>query len=404
LTEPNPDRNGVDSSILTKPAAIVCWLVCCVLAVLFEKTPLAFFLGFVFVLTALSYLWARAALKNVVFTRHTERSGVFPGQTFPVTRTLANEKALPLIWAEICEACEADEPAAPPPSSIITRTLPGDESGKEIVVHERFYTLSLVPWYGKVSFEDHWTAHRRGIMELGASVVRSGDGFGLCATGHTYEPASPDRIVVFPALTEVSAAGIVNDMWDTRSRETGYLEDRSVVKSVRDYMAGDPVRNINMRLLARGQALKTNVYEIVTPDAVLFILDPGSFRGTDARHFEDALSVTASLIDALTRKGLSVSIMTPASAWYGETCTTPSCARADRFQMLALLAAASEKDGPILGLPPGHAEEAGKIYYIAADAKSVTAPGLLSLLPAHKTRILTPDELSAYCRGGKAAS
>jgi uncharacterized protein (DUF58 family) len=305
---------------------------------------------------------------------------------------------------EIRESCAADEPASPPPSSVITRTDLHDADGKEIVVYERFYTLSMVPWYGQVSFRDPWTAHRRGIMELGASFVRSGDGFGLCATGHAYEPASPDRIVVFPALVDVSVAGIVNDMWDTRSHESGYLEDRSAIKSVREYQAGDPVRNINMRLLARGQALKTNVYEIVTPDAVLFILDPGSFRNTDLRFFEDALSVTASLIDALTRKGLSVSLLTPASAWYGETCTTPSCAQADRFQMLALLAAASEKDGPVRGAPPDAAEEAGKIYYIAADAQSVTAPGLLSLLPAHKTRILTPDDLSAYGRAGKAAS
>lgn len=399
---PEHNNNGIESSLLTKPAIIFCWLAFCILTALFEKTQIALFLGFIFILTAVSYLWARAALKDVDFGRHADRTGVFPGQTFTVTRTIANRKALPLIWVEIREDCGADDPASAPPASIITHKVYDDKKEDHTDVYERLYTLSLVHWYGRVSFPDTWTAKRRGIMTIGSALVRSGDGFGLCATGKRFDAPAPDRIIVFPALVDVSVASIVNDMWDTRSRTTGYLEDRTSIKSVRDYQAGDPVRNINMRLLARGQSLKTNVFEIVTPDSVLFVLDPGSFAAGHPRQFEEALSITASLIDALTKRGIAVSLMAPASPWYAETCTAPSCGEAARFEMLALLAAAAVKNGPLAGAPPDWVEEAGKIYYIAADPSLVTAPGLLALLPEYKTRITTPEDLHGYCRIRKA--
>ena len=397
----NLNNNGVESSYLTKPISIVGWLVLCVIAALFEKTPIALFLGFIFILTLASYLWARHALKNVDYIWRSDRIGVFPGQTFIVKRTIVNRKALPLIWVEIRESCEADDPAAPPSEFIVMNEEYAENKDTRIRTYERLYTLSLVHWYGQVTFPDEWTAHRRGIMEVGEAIVRSGDGFGLCAVGRPFELPGGNRIIVFPNLVDVSVSSIINDMWETRSRTTGYLEDRTAIKSIRDYRTGDPVRNINMRLLARGQSIKTNVYEIVTPDAVLFILDPGSFRDTTSHVFEEALSVTTSLIDALSRRGIAVSLFVPTSKWYKETCTNPSCAESYRFEMFSLLAAASNMDEPINGLPPDWVEEVGKIYYIAASSSKLTSPNLIGLLPEHKTRIMTPDELDKYRIIGK---
>ena len=396
----NQDNNGIESSYLTKPVVILLWLVLCIVAVLFEKTQIAFFLGFVFILTSTSYLWAKVALKNVDFVRHPDHTGVFPGQTFFVNRTIVNNKALPMIWVEIRESCELNEPAGPSPEFIMTRTDYSQNESDSEDIHERFYTMSLVHWYGKVTFPDQWTAHRRGIMRLGDATIRSGDGFGLCVDKKVYDFKTDDRIVVFPALVDVSVSSIVNDMWDTRSRTTGYLEDRSVIRSIRDYQAGDPVRNINMRLLARGQSLKSNVFEIVTPDTILFILDSGSFKNTPDQVFEEILSVTASLIGALAERGIAVSLLIPASEWYAETCTKPSCSESDRYEMLALLAGASKDNGSVCSAPPDWIQEAGKIYYVTAGSSPMNSYGLLRLLPEHKVRMLTPHDLDLYiCKG-----
>ena len=403
MAEPdnNLNSNGVESSYLTKPISIVGWLVLCVIAALFEKTPIALFLGFIFILTLASYLWARHALKNVDYIWQSDRIGVFPGQTFLVKRTIVNKKALPLIWVEIRESCEADDPAAPPTEFIVMHEEYVEDKETIVRTYERLYTLSLVHWYGQVTFPDEWTARRRGIMEIREATVRSGDGFGLCAVDRPFELTDSNRIIVFPSLVDVAVSSIINDMWETRSRTTGYLEDRTAIKSIRDYRTGDPVRNINMRLLARGQSIKTNVYEIVTPDTVLFILDPGSFINASSQIFEEVLSLTASLIDALSKRGIAVSLFVPASKWYKETCTNPSYAESYRFEMFSLLAAATKMDDPINGLPPDWVEEVGKIYYIASDISKLTSPNLIGLLPDHKTRIMTPEDLDNYRCIGK---
>ena len=400
MADQSNNNKGVESSYLTRPVALIIWLGLCIVCVMFEKTQLALFLGFVLILTSISYFWAKFALKNVDLVRHSDRYGVFPGQTFSVSRTIVNKKALPLIWVEIHESCDLNEPAGPRPEFIISHQINVGDEKNVINVYERLYTISLVHWFGKVTFPDEWTAHNRGIMRLGRADVRSGDGFGLTSVGKTFDFENDDRIVVFPTLYDVSVSSIVNDMWDTRSRTTGYLEDRSVIRSIRDYQAGDPVRNINMRLLARGQSLKSNVFEIVTPDTILFILDSGSFNNTPNPIFEDMLSVTASLIDALSRRGIAVALFTPASAWYAETCTDPSSTESGRYEMFALLAGVSKDDVPINGVPPEWVEETGKIYCVSAGPSRMRSPGLLGFLPEHKVRMLTPDDIDLYkCKG-----
>jgi len=366
---------------------------------MFNQIAFGVFAGFVFLLTLSSLLWARASLKNVDVELTIDQIGIFPGRIFTVTRIVRNRKALPMLWAEIREPCEPDEPASPLADVVVCgEVLVDPEEGSGITykihkkVYERLYTLSFIRWRQSVIFKDEWQAMRRGIMEAGSLQLRSGDGFGLCAEGRTYTFSVPKRIVVYPRLAPVSALGILNDMWDTRSENDGYLKDRTVIKSVRDYQPGDAARDVNMRLLARGQALMTNVFETVTPDTILFVLDSGSFRSRATDDFERSLSVLASLIDELTRRGIRVSLMTPASKWFPEICTGPSSLDRDRYQMFELLAAASPDDAPLTATAPLPADEPGRIYIVCADLESLTVPPAVFLFPGHKVVGLTAEE------------
>jgi len=392
-------NSRVDSSILAKPAAIAIWLAICILATMFNQTVFGVFAGFVFLLTLSSLLWARASLKNVDIELTIGQIGMFPGQAFTVTRIVRNRKALPLLWAEIREPCGEDDPASPLADVIVCNEVLVDQeegSANSYKVYkkeyERLYTLSFVRWRQSVFFKDEWQATRRGIMETGTVQLRSGDGFGLCAEGKTYTFSVPKRIVIYPRFAPVSALGILNDMWDTRSENDGYLKDRTVIKSVRDYQPGDAARDVNMRLLARGQTLMTNVFETVTPDTILFVLDSGSFCDRAPDVFERSLSVLASLIDELTRRGIRISLMTPASKWFPETCTVPSSLDRDRYQMLELLAAAARDDAPLTAAAQLPTDEPGRIYIVCADIDNLTVPPAVSLFPEHKVVALTAGE------------
>jgi len=388
--------NRIDTSLFAKPAAIIAWLVLCILTILFEKPAIGFFLGFVFLLTLSSYLWARFSLRDVDFELSVNRIGMFPGQVFTVTRIVRNRKTLPMLWADIREACIPEDCAAPLMDVIVERELYGNSENGPEKIYERLYTLSLIRWRQSVLFKDEWQAKHRGIMEIDTSLLSSGDGFGLCAEGRPYKNTGPRRIVVYPRLARTSVSGIINDMWDTRSENNGFLKDRTVIKSVRDYLPGDAARDVNMRMLARGQSLKTNVFETVTPDTILFILDSGSFKGGDPEVFERALSVTASMIDELVKRGIRTALMTPASKWFGETCSQPSSLEYDKYKMFELLAAASQGGGGFTADAPLPADEPGRIYIICSDAGLLTIPAGILLYPEHKIRCLSTGE----ARGG----
>lgn len=383
---------GADSSFLIKPPAIGLWLFICVISVLYEKAGIGFFAGFVFLLALSSYLWARASLKNVIFELKIDRLGMFPGQSFSIKRVIRNQKALPMLWAEIREPCNADDCAAPKADVIVgTEVFADSEKGSEMI-YERLYTISFIKWRQSVGFTDEWEAKRRGIIEIDSSLVRSGDGFGLGAEGRRFTFPRPCRIVVYPALAWVTAADILNDMWDTRSETDGYLKDRTVIKSVRDYLPGDAARDLNMRLLARGQSLKTNVFETVTPDSVLFVLDAGSFRNSSSDVFERALSVLASLIEQLIKHGIHTALMAPESKWFPETCTTPSLLERDKLFMFELLAGASQDDAAFTGKTVCSAGDPGRVYIVCSDTERMTASTGIFHGFEHRVICLAADE------------
>ncbi|MDR3296138.1 MAG: DUF58 domain-containing protein [Clostridiales Family XIII bacterium] len=393
------EDDGFLPSLLVHPACIAAWFILCVAAALYGKTALALFLGFIFLLTLSSLVWARLALRDVAFDLQVGRTGLFPGQSFTVARIIRNRKALPLIWAEIRESCSLSDCALPDSRVIVRREdMQGDE---RVTLYERLYTASLIKWRHSVRFTDVWEARRRGILRIGEATLRSGDGFGLCAVSRRFSLSPPRQITVYPRLADVSVQRILNDMWDTRSASGGYLKDRSVIKSTRDYAPGDPARDINMRLLARGLSMKTNVHEVVSPDAVLFVLDPASFRAAPPDDFETALSILASLIDALTRRGVAASLMTPASEWFPETCTAPAHDDRGRFAMFELLAAASQKDSAFSGKMSAGPDLPGRVYYTAYSLPAISSPRVLDSFPEHKTQLLLADDSGAaalFCR------
>ncbi|MCL1897062.1 MAG: hypothetical protein FWG03_11035, partial [Clostridiales bacterium] len=143
----------VDSSLLVKPPALVAWLSICLLAVMYERATLGFFSGFVFLLALSSWLWSRASLKSVDFELAIDRIGMFPGQSFIVTRTVRNRKSLPMLWAEIREPCMPDDCAAPASDVIVEEEVFVDADAGHVTVYERLYSISLIKWRQSVHFK-----------------------------------------------------------------------------------------------------------------------------------------------------------------------------------------------------------------------------------------------------------
>ena len=393
---PNDDERTAapSTNLLTNPYAIVLWFICCMVLAFVRQPELSVFFGFIFVLTLCAYTWGRYSLRCLEYSMKASKSGVFPDQTVDITRTLYNGKLLPLIWAELLEPCDPNGCLTPDKRFIIK-----DPTGDSVdpvdpaVAHRCLYTFSMMKWHQALSVTDTWTARRRGIHRISSALLRSGDGFGLCVRS---KPALIDpawTLAVYPRLVDVSVDMVLRDMWDTRSSSYGYLEDISLLKSVRDYLPQDPARRINQRLLARGQGLKINQYEVVTPSAVMFILDAHSFAG-QGDALETTLSILASLLVGLCGRGVNSGLAVPASAFFPESCVIPTSSEAELARMLALLAASDSKAKLRRPVPIPAPELIGAVYYIARSAETASSTRLLAPFPQHKTKLLIYEAYS----------
>lgn len=362
----NP-QSKTQSSYLVTPFTIALWLVLCIWTTLAAYPLFAMFSGFIFALSLCSRIWGQFSLSGISYDLKIDRSGIFPGQEIMLTRTIYNGKMLPLLWLELQEPCSSDS-----------------------------YMFSLLKWHQTLTFTDPWMAKRRGIYRISEVVIRSGDGFSLCVADSCIKLETMRQIAVYPMLTNVSVDALLNDMWDSRSRILGHLEDTTLMKSVRDYTARDPARYINQRLLARGQGLKVNQYEVVKPSDVLFVLDAASFKDHKSEYFERVLSILASLLTILSRRGINVGLIAPRSEYFAETTIAPSNSAADLILMLQLLAAAGQDDPPLENFSYHSAPELGQIYYIAYCEKSATSSQIIAHFPPHKARILTFEALEVF--------
>jgi uncharacterized protein (DUF58 family) len=380
---------------------IVIWLVLCVLCAYYGKSVLGLFFAFMFILALCAYGWGRMSVRRLEYTLSLPQGGVFPGQSLRLTRTLTNHKLLPLAWLEILEPCDPEGCVVPDPQALV----PNPKAVEETPPEDRFRCLSVfgaLRWRQTIRYSDDWTARRRGIRAIGEIEVRSGDGFGLYVAHKRLALAASRRLVVYPALAEVSTAKIIQDMWEARAIAQGYLEDNGLIKSVRDYEPGDPANRINQRLLARGQGLKVNRYEVVAPDSVMFMLDSASFAGSEPEPLEATLSILASLFVGLSRQGIQAGLMTPLSRYFPQTCLFPGGDEPLLERILALLAAVGREDPPLTGPVPAFVPElAGQTYYIAFSRQQARALPLLAPFPPHKTRLLLWEEDAAGAEGAE---
>ncbi|MDR1001471.1 MAG: DUF58 domain-containing protein [Clostridiales bacterium] len=381
---------------ITHPCALVIWLLASLLAAWNGWRAMAIFSAFVFILCCSARIWGLASLRRVACDINASHRGLFPGQRLAFNISVQNNKLLPMLWLEILtpynpEGCiRAD-------SRFVVRLGNTDNNPSYYCV----YALTHIKWRQIVRFSNERLAAKRGVFEINNVELRSGDGFGLFTLSRRFVLKRPVAIYVYPALVGVSIEWVLKDIWDSRSSSFGSLEDTARVKSVRDYLPGDSARRINQRLLAKGQGLKVNQYELVAPDEVLFIFDSVSFLHAPSPALEESLSILASLICGLQAKGILVGLVVPAASRFPQTYARPSSMPSDLAHMLELLAAVQADAAPIRNIQFMEQNIPGQVYYIAFSYEEAASMNILSIFPPRRCQILVYEDEVDGRRGGE---
>ncbi len=273
-----------------------------------EYFALAAFLMFLFLLYFLSWLWGKLSLRKVSLTLSADTTRAFPGGSFPVTWKVENNKILPLIWLDIFQRCPKRDCAVPDRKfTKVLRQLPEEIVPVPVFGRKFAWVLS----WQQLEWSMEYLAQGRGVCNLDKLQLVSGDGFGLSVREETRILDKPLRLVVYPRMVSVDLHPFLRPLYDCAGGGAGYFEDRTLMKSSRDYQAGDSFKSINWRQAAKTHKLQTNIYEKILPRAAFFILDTESFKGSEPQDFESTLEVLGSLILRLEEQQMNCGFALP---------------------------------------------------------------------------------------------
>ena len=295
-------------STFTSVPGLVALGVICIVTAYMRLVTLTVFLVLVLLLMLFSFIWTRLSLRRMKISARAVSCRVFPGEDIRLDLEVTNNKILPLLWIEVSLFDKRPKFIAEGSETghRISWIMPGKTVSREIVIHTQ----------------------RRGAAFLGSLDATSGDGFGLGSRTETFALENPAMMVVYPKVFPVDSSPLADDLRSMQPSDRGRLQDNSLFKGIRDYEAGDSIKNINWRVLARQGQLAVNIYQNLDPKLVTFIFDLESFTRwreevtnsgvhqvlDEIREeaLEDMISLAASCVLSLQKRKIRSNLVLPA--------------------------------------------------------------------------------------------
>ena len=382
-------RLGALSSLLA--AWPVC-LGCLAAAALLNWAGLALssvFLLLLGLLGALSRLWGMAALHRVNAALDCARHTLSVGESVTLTYTVENDKLLPLIWLELCQ--DAPKNGCLEPDGTFSLDRPeAQEAEAEGALPQYRRRLLFLLGHRTLSWDTVWTARRRGVYRLSGVTLHAGDGFGLTQGAARVPLPSAPVLAVYPRPVAVTAGPFLRNVWQGRTGRQGYVEDPTVLRTLRDYQPTDPWKRIDWRMAARQEELQVRLFETVLPSTIHFIADCASFLGLSPENgeLEEMLAILSSLLLELDRAGVRCGLSLPGPV--DLPARDPALTVSDFLFHIADFDAADP--GPLdEGRLTALAQSAGQTWLITHSRARLTCPLLPDALAGQGLGILSWD-------------
>jgi uncharacterized protein (DUF58 family) len=254
---------------------------------------------FMLVLLAISLVTARLCYQGLSATRELSVDRVRLGERVEVKVEVRNPSPLPAFWLVAAESL----PVGLPMSGSRGRVVP-------------------LAWGREFSFSYRLEGARRGYHELGPTVVRTGDLFGLFSRRAAY--GGSDWLTVYPKIVPLVHASLPSRraLGEVRTRRR-VLEDPTQTIGIRPYQRGDSLRRVHWRATAHTGKLQSKLFELTAQPDVTIVLNlnradyPTSpHEATDSAELAitTAASIAQHLLTGEQRLGLLVLGRDPAAA------------------------------------------------------------------------------------------
>ena len=262
---------------------------------------------------------ARLGVRGLSVTRTLSADRVALNGRVQVEVKLENRSRLPVLWAAAAEAL---------PAGLSLRGVRG----------------RIGPLRPRSEFRFRYTLEggRRGYYQIGPTVLRTGDLFGIVQRERTGEETA--RLTVFPRIVAIRHARLPSrrPINEVRVRYR-VLEDPTQVIGIRPYQRGDGLRRVHWRATAHTSRLQSKLYQVTAQvdTTVLLNLRRADYAESPADAQEAAeLAIVAAastvhhLLDRRQRTGLLALAHDPAADDSGLVAVS---AGRHRDQLTALL-------------------------------------------------------------------
>lgn len=263
--------------------------------------------GVVVALCLLQYPLLAWATRRLQCSRSLSRSTAFAGEASEMIETVGNHSPFIIPWLRL--------------ESHISPYLRLGRQESLQTIHDTFYTslFALMP-YQQIRRTHKIRFLRRGVYDLGGGALTTGDILGVFFFG--MNPEEELRVMVFPRLLDAEQIPpVLSQQMDAISRRRQLMEDPFLVRGIRAYQPGDPIRDIHWPATARmGQAqLRLHDYSARTRLLVVLNVQGEDMQWQDRldeqmeETMEYGISLAATICIHALEKGLSAGFATNTS-------------------------------------------------------------------------------------------
>lgn len=235
--------------------AAICGLAGILVGEEFYYRSFYFWLGF----CLLSAVWTFWGLAGIEISRTVRQDRVEVGQYILDSLDVENNSRMPKVWVEVI-----------------------DQSG--IGKHRVSRVVTLIGPRRMRSFGTTTIAEKRGVFEIGPTILHASDPFGLFSVER--EIPAQSRLMVTPAVIDFSTTGTAEgNLPGGKPVRRRSLEMTSFSSSIREYRPGDPLKRIHWVSTARYDELMVKEFDLEPQMEVdIFVNATGSLQWEDLQN------------------------------------------------------------------------------------------------------------------------
>src|SRR6056297_930199 len=248
-------------------------------------------------LVVANYMLAQTWAGSVVATRSGADAEVKLGSWFPVELSFTNHSRVPVWWV-LAE-------------DLVPRWATEARQATLHVEGERLGVMLLWPQETK-TLEYRIHCYRRGYIQLGPTVLETGDLMGLYRRYRV--GTQPQFVTVLPEIMPLTSyeIGSRRPIGEIRMRDN-VINDPTRLRGIRQWQTGDPMRSVHWAATARTGQLHSKVYEPSSVIGATLVLD--LHQSTNPSRDEPvrsdlAVTAAASIVAALHEAGEPLGLAT----------------------------------------------------------------------------------------------